>query len=63
MNQSADIYMQCRNKDGMLGNFLKDGDKEISPCFPDFLELYSWMKQNGWDVGHAYRAYKVENKS
>jgi hypothetical protein len=63
MNQSADICMQCRNKDGMLGSFLKDGDEEISPCFAGVFDLCLWMAKNGWTVGWDYRAHKIENNT
>lgn len=59
----ADICMQCRNKDGILGCFLKQDGQEISPCFNDMWPLCVWMAQNGWSVGWDYKAYKDENKA
>jgi hypothetical protein len=60
---TATIYVQCHNKQGVLGNFLKDGDEEISPCFGDLADLYAWMRQNGWSVGWDHRAHKKVDKS
>lgn len=42
--------VQCMNKAGQTGCFIRDDNRdEHSPTFPSLVELYAWMRANGWE--------------
>lgn len=61
--------MQCTDRDsGKVGDFLHNGDyRAVSPVFPDLLELFRYMRQEGlrlvpgklWEVERIPEAIAV----
>lgn len=47
--ETATLYIQC-TVDEKVGTFLKQGDILISPICRDSVELFKWMKDNGWKL-------------
>ncbi len=46
----ADIFIQCRTKNGEVGTFIgKNKQEPISPVFDNYLQLHKWLKENGWE--------------
>lgn len=52
MQTAAQTYftaVQCTNAAGETGCFIRDENRaEYSPTFPGLVELYAWMRANGW---------------
>lgn len=42
--------VQCENSKGETGCFIRDDARfEHSPTFAGLVELYTWMRANGWE--------------
>ena len=43
------MYIQCTEKtSGKVGTFVGADNVAISPVFDDIVELFTWMRDNGW---------------
>lgn len=60
----AYVCVQCRTDAGQVGTFLSSGKEvggwvAISPVFDSLVELYPWMRANGWASFGVWMARKV----
>lgn len=42
-------FIQCPDQNGVVGSFLAtNANRQVSPTFPNLVELYAWARDNGW---------------
>ena len=45
------LYVQCKTKDGITGDFIALDDKiPVSPVFESLIGIFPWMRANGWSL-------------